>query len=277
MGIPYAEVIGDPVTQSKSPLIHRRWLRQLGLDGDFRATRVPAEELPAFLRERRRDPDWRGCSVTIPHKERMLPLLAALDPKAREIGAVNCIAPAAGGGLIGRNTDVDGVAAALGSVSIRGDKAVLIGAGGGARAALRYFAEQGAAEVAILVRDPDKAAHFARDDERGRILISPFDACDAALQGARVIVNASPLGMAGAPLMPARLLARVAAHARGATLFDMVYKPIETEFLKAGEANGGVTVDGLVMLVGQARTAFETFFGRPAPAADPALRHLLAT
>lgn len=276
MGVPYAEVIGDPVAQSKSPLIHRRWLRQLGLDGDFRATRVPAEELPAFLRERVRDPDWRGCSVTIPHKERVIPWLAALDPKAREIGAVNCIAPAAGG-LIGRNTDVDGVAAALEDAQLRGGKAVLIGAGGSARAALRYFAERGAAEVAILARDPDKAAHFARDDERGRILITPIEACGEAFEGARVIVNASPLGMAGAPLMPVRLLDGVAANARGATLLDMVYKPVRTDFLETGEANGGRAVDGLVMLVGQARAAFETFFGRPAPAADPALRHLLAT
>lgn len=276
MGRPWAEVIGDPIAQSKSPLIHRHWLRQLGLDGDFRATRVAADELADFLRERRSDPDWRGCSVTIPHKEKVLPLLAGLDPGAAEIGAVNCIAPSARG-LVGRNTDVDGVAAALDGAPLRGGKAVLIGAGGGARAALRHFADRGAAEVAILVRDPAKAAHFARDDSRGRVRVHPFDACAEAFAGACVIVNASPLGMAGAPSMPTPLLACVAANARGATLLDMVYKPVRTDFLAAGEENGGVAVDGLVMLVGQARAAFETFFGHPAPAADPALGDLLAT
>jgi shikimate dehydrogenase len=272
MGTPYAEVIGDPIAQSKSPLIHRRWLDQLGLVGGFRAVRVPAGELAAYLAERRQDPDWRGCNTTIPHKETVLPLLDRIEPGAREIGAVNCIAPGTGG-LVGRNTDIDGVAAALERARIQGAKAVLIGAGGGARATLRYLVGQGVSKLVILVRDPRKAAHFSGPG----VEVHSLEECGRAFEGASVIVNASPLGMAGSPAMPDHLLDCVAAHVPGATLFDMVYRPLRTQFLEVGEANGGIAIDGLVMLVGQARSAFETFFGQPPPAANQALRDLLAT
>ena len=272
MGMPYAEVIGDPIAQSKSPLIHCRWLDQLGLEGDFRAVRVAAGEVTAYLAARRQDPDWRGCSVTIPHKETVLPLLDRIEPGAREIGAVNCIAPGPDG-LTGRNTDIDGIASALEGAQIQGAKAVLIGAGGGARAVLRYFVEQGVAKLVILVRDPKKVAHFSGS----RVEIYAIEECRQAFEGASVIVNASPLGMAGSPAMPDHLLDCVAARARGATLFDMVYKPLRTQFLETGAANGAVTVDGLVLLVGQARSAFEIFFGQSPPAAGQALRDLLAT
>jgi shikimate dehydrogenase len=151
----------------------------------------------------------------------------------------------------------------------------LIGAGGGARAAFRYFVEQGVENIAIVVRDPARAAAFIEEAEGARVEIHPIDACEPAFAGAAAIVNASPLGMEGSPLMPPRLLEAVATHAGGATLFDMVYKPLRTDFLAAGEAAGGEAVDGLVMLIGQARAAFELFFGRPAPEADQALRDLL--
>lgn len=264
MGVPYAEVIGDPISHSKSPLIHRAWLGQLGLEGDFRATRVTAGGLRDHLALRRRDPDWRGCSVTIPHKETVLALLDDLAPAAREIGAVNCITPEETG-LIGFNTDVDGVAAALEGASVPGAKAVLIGAGGAARSALHYLLDAGAAEIGIVVRDPAKAAHFVQPGDPERVVIYPFGRSQRAFEGASILVNASPLGMAGAPPMPGHLLAHFAACAPGATLFDMVYKPVQTQFLKEGEANGGAAVNGLVMLTGQARRAFQAFFGHPAP------------
>jgi shikimate dehydrogenase len=276
MAVPYAEVIGDPIAQSKSPLIHRRWLEQLGLPGDYRATRVAREELGTYLAERRQDPSWRGCNVTIPHKERVLPLLDRLDPGTREIGAANCIVPGPEG-LAGRNTDIDGVAAALDGAEVRGRKAVLIGAGGSARAAFRYLTACRAATVAIVVRNPGKAAHFARQGTGTRVELHAMEACESAFEGAATVINASPLGMEGSPLMPPHLLDCVAAHARGAVFLDMVYKPLRTDFLRSAEANGGIAVDGLVMLIGQARAAFELFFGHPAPAADGALRDLLTT
>ena len=276
MGVPYAEVIGDPIAQSKSPLIHRHWLQALGLAGDYRAVRVPSAGLGDYLAERRRDPNWRGCNVTLPHKESVLSFLDHLDPDAQAIGAVNCVAPGPQG-LMGRNTDIDGIAAALDGAPVKSRKAVVIGAGGGARAALHYLREGEAARIAVLVREPGKAAHFADQDGGARVEIHHLDACDEALAGASIIINASPLGMAGSPVMPASLLESVAAYARGATLLDMVYKPVRTAFLEVGEANGGIAVDGLAMLVGQARAAFELFFGRPPPAPDRALRDLIAS
>ena len=89
----FAEVIGDPIAQSKSPIIHRHWLEQLGIEGDYMRTHIAVEELGPFLDRRRSDPNWRGCNVTIPHKERIIPLLAELDGGAAAIGAVNCLIP----------------------------------------------------------------------------------------------------------------------------------------------------------------------------------------
>ena len=103
----YAEVIGDPIVQSKSPAIHGYWLRRLGLDADYRAAHVTAEGLADYLASRRADPLWRGCNVTMPHKQAVIPLLDALDPLAARIGAVNTVVPE-DGRLIGYNTDAGG-------------------------------------------------------------------------------------------------------------------------------------------------------------------------
>ncbi len=275
MGVPYAEVIGDPIAHSRSPAIHKVWLAQLGLEGDCRATRVRADQLPAYFASRRADPDWRGCNVTIPHKRGVIPFLRSIDSVALAIGAVNCVTPGPDG-LNGRNTDLDGIAAALGDAELEAQKVTLIGAGGAARAAIRYLLGQKVGLIAIAVRDPDKAAKFREAEARTRVEIWPLADCDGALAGARAIINASPMGM-GADPMPPGLLAGLAAHAPGATLFDMVYEPLETEFLAVARANGGIPVDGLTMLIGQARPAFESFFGHPAPQGDGRLRDLLIT
>ena len=135
----FAEVIGDPVAQSKSPLIHKYWLDRLRSAGDYVRTRVPTDELASFLNLRRSDANWRGCNVTIPHKQAIIPLLDRLDSGGEAIGAVNCVVPE-DGALVGYNTDIDGVAAALDSVQLGGRKAALIGAGGAARAVVAYLA-----------------------------------------------------------------------------------------------------------------------------------------
>jgi len=106
--IPHAEVIGDPIAQSKSPAIHTHWLARLGMDGEYRATRVTGSELGHFLAERRADPSWRGCNVTMPHKQAVIGSLDRLDPLAERIGAVNTIVRDANGTLTGFNTDATG-------------------------------------------------------------------------------------------------------------------------------------------------------------------------
>jgi shikimate dehydrogenase len=273
--MPFAEVIGDPIAQSKSPLIHKHWLQLLDIGGDYFRSRVERADLQAFIADRRTDPDWRGCNVTVPHKGLIVPFLDELDASAAAVGAVNCVVRRKGR-LIGFNTDVDGVAAALDGTGFEGRDAILIGAGGAARAAVAYLAGRNAAGITVLARDPKKAESLRELAPRAAFEFLSLDDEDAP-RDPSAIINASPLGMVGSPEMPDSLLAMVAAHAAGATIFEMVYNPLETAFLSRGREAGGSTVDGLTMLVGQATKAFELFFGRNAPPADRQLRDLLTT
>jgi shikimate dehydrogenase len=269
----YGEVIGDPIAQSKSPIIHKYWLSELGTVADYVKTRVTTEELTGFIAGRRVDPKWRGCNVTIPHKQSVIPLLDRLDRGAKKIGAVNCVVPESRA-LTGYNTDIDGVAAALDETELEGAKAAVIGAGGGARALLAYLAARGA-QITILARNPEKAEPLrtlVRD-----LNILPLDQADEGFAGAAAIVNASPLGMAGAPPTPPELLEAVSRHAVGATLFEMVTTPAATPFLATGLTSAERIVDGLTMLIGQARRAFELFYGAVPPFGDEKLRDLLTT
>jgi shikimate dehydrogenase len=272
----FAEVVGDPIAQSKSPLIHKYWLDRLGIAGDYVRTLIAADELASFLDRRRSDADWRGCNVTIPHKQSIIPFLDRLDPRASAIGAVNCVVPE-DGAPAGYNTDIDGVAAALDSVELRGRKAALIGAGGAARAVVAYLASRAVGRITLVVRNPERAETLRPLAPGVDMLVLGFDDAEMAIGGAAAIINASPLGMAGGDPMPQSLLDAVRGHAAGATVFDLVTTPVETEFLMAGAAGGGHPVDGLAMLVGQAARAFELFFGAPAPPPDETLRDLLTT
>ncbi len=271
----YAEVIGDPISHSKSPLIHGFWLEKLGIAADYRACHVPSQDLPAYLASRRADPHWRGCNVTIPHKEAIGVLIDAPDAKALAIGAVNTVVPLPGGGLGGTNTDVDGVADAVGDLRLDGRHAVVIGAGGAARAAFAFLATRGCASVRVLARTPDKARRAAADCGLA-VDVFPFAAGTGAFAAATLVINATQLGMTGQDAMPGFVLDELALLAPGALVFDMVYAPLETALLAAARAQGARTADGLLMLVGQAAVAFGRFFGQAAPRAfDAELRERL--
>lgn len=275
MSVPFAEVIGDPIAQSKSPLIHKHWLALLAIEGDYLRTRVETESLKAFLTDRRTDPNWRGCNVTVPHKETIVPLLDEFDASAETVGAVNCVIPQ-DGRLIGFNTDVDGIAAALDATELEGRQAILIGAGGAARAAVAYLARRNVAGITVLARDPKKAESLRELAPRSAFQLAGM-ADDRAPSDPAAIINASPLGMVGCPPMPESLLSLIAHRASGATVFDMVYSPLETPFLSVGRNAGGHAVDGLTMLTGQAARAFELFSGQASPPPDQRLRDLLTT
>lgn len=280
---PYAEVIGDPIAQSKSPTIHNFWLGKLGIDAEYRAAHVRPDELADYLAARRADPLWRGCNVTMPHKQAVMPFLARIDPPADVIGAVNTILPAGGGELAGTNTDAPGFLEPLAAELAQTHyfrMARIIGTGGAARAIIAALAGQGFTLV-VAGRDPAKAralldelapgadhhaialAHFAGptdfafDDREG--------CCD-------LVVNASSLGMTGQPPLPFDW-----SHAPpGAIAYDIVTAPLDTPFLQAARAAGHRTVDGLSMLIGQAAVAFAKFFGQHAPREhDAELRKLL--
>lgn len=269
---PFAEVIGDPIAHSLSPAIHAFWLQRLGLSGSYRATRCTSDELEPFLASRRDDPTWRGCNVTMPLKQQAALLLDQLDSRAAATGAVNCIVPG-GVGLSGFNTDLDGVDAALGDENLAGRWAVVLGSGGAARAAVVALAKRGT-QVAVLARKGPRSA--AMTDLTPGLQVAPLYAGAEAFEGAAVIINATPLGMRGEAEMPLFILEHLGL-ARGALAIDMVSNPSRTEFLAAAHAAGLRTADGLTVLIGQARRAFELFFGCPPPPGDDELRARLTT
>ena len=268
----YAEVIGDPIAQSKSPAIHGFWIEQLGLDAAYRATRVTDAGLAAYLAERRADPAWRGCNVTMPHKQTILPLLDRLEPLARRVGAVNTVVRAADGKLVGRNTDVAGFLEPLGERLAQQHyfrMARVLGTGGAARAIVAGLAGEGFTLV-LAGRNPDKARALLNElDPQGEHHVAPLDhfaeptdfAFDDREGCCDLIVNASPLGMRGQPP-----LAFDWSHAPpGSLAYDIVTDPVDTAFLGDARAAGFETVDGLAMLIGQAAAAFTHFFGVAPP------------
>ena len=272
--MPYAEVIGDPIYQSKSPLIHNFWLSKLGLRGEYRATRVKAEGLRDFLTGRRDDPAWRGCNVTIPHKTAALGLADAALRTAERAGAANCLYRTARG-LVGENSDVEGVLESLDAGQREAGIVCLVGAGGAARAALHALDNAGMTELRILARKPERGQelldHFGLSGSVHRFLYAA-----TALRGADTVINASPLGMTGQQRMPTDIVDGLQWTADDALVFDMVYLPLETELLAAARHLGRTAVDGLTMLIGQADLAFQLFFHVPAPRQfDAELRALL--
>jgi shikimate dehydrogenase len=263
MGVPYAEVIGDPVAHSKSPLIHKFWLEKLGIEGDYRATRVAADELPAYLESRRLDRDWRGCNVTMPHKERIMPLLDTATRDARRIGAVNTVRKGKDGRLHGRNTDLHGICRSLDHLIEPDGPVVLIGAGGAARAAARALEANGAGEVTVINRSIERGQKLLRDFHLAGRATS-----DTVIPPARLVINAAP---------PYARFSLDSLRA-GAVLFDMVYDPPEGVILDGAASRGLRVVDGLAMLTHQASEAFSVFFRRARPAgSDAELRALLTS
>lgn len=268
--LPYAEVIGDPIAHSKSPMIHKHWLEAAGIEGDYRTAQIKPEDLRIYFEERRRDPAWRGCNVTIPHKQAVMTLLDRIDPDAERIGAVNTVVPEAGK-LIGYNTDYIGFLEPLRPLLAQNHlfrMARIFGAGGAAKAVALALHDHGFTNV-IIARDPDQARRlresFAPDDR----LIAPLDIFAAPTdfpfddrEGILdLVVNTTSLGMNGQP----PLLLDFSHVPPNAIIYDIVYAPLETPLLAEARARGLRTIDGLHMLIGQAAAAFGHFFGRPAP------------
>lgn len=265
---PYAEVIGDPIAHSKSPLIHGFWLQALGIEGDYRRAHVKPDDLAAYIAERRDDPNWRGCNVTIPHKLAVMDLVDDPGNIRGTIGAMNTIVRQKDGSLIGTNTDAAGFYSPLAELDLEGAPVAVVGAGGAARAVLFALARAGVGPVTILNRSPLKAMGLlATFGLKGDVV-----ALDAALPPVSLLVNGSSLGMTGQPPLDLDL----SPLPEGAIVYDLVYAPLQTGLLRAAEARGLDTVDGLDMLIGQAALAFELFFGRSPPEGrDDELRALL--
>jgi shikimate dehydrogenase len=286
---PYAQVIGDPIAHSKSPLIHNFWLAKLGIDAEYRACHVRPEELEGYFAQRRKDAAWRGCNVTMPHKEAVIPFLDLVADRAARLNAVNTVARDSSGQLQGTNTDIEGVAEPL-SKRKHSDYpnhvatyVQIIGAGGAARAAAMGAALAGYGDFDVFNRTTAKADRLAEmigaPRGKGRSLeeLGPIRNPEDGPGDQRyshVVINASSMGMDGSTPVPIDL-----AHYYPDTIvFDLVYSPLETPLLKQARELGLRTIDGLEMLVAQAAAAFELFFGQPAPREhDAELRALLTS
>ncbi len=254
-----AGLMGWPVMHSRSPKIHNFWLAEYGLNGTYVPLAIRAEGLRAALRALPAL-GFAGCNLTIPHKEAAFEIVDRVDPLARRIGAINCVVVAPDGSLDGYNYDGFGYIQSLLEAypNWRADAGpiVVIGAGGGARAVLVSLVDQGAQEIRLVNRSPERAQALARE------FGAPIEAVmwkerHAALAGAAMLINTTSQGMAGQPALDLALDKLPAS----ALVSDIIYVPRETPLLAAARLRGNRTVNGLGMLLNQARPAFQAWFG----------------
>jgi shikimate dehydrogenase len=266
-----AFVVGHPIAHSRSPLIHGHWLAEHGIPGSYQRLDVAPEAFPDFIRGLPAS-GYRGGNVTIPHKEAAFALADTLTPRAKAIGAVNTLVVEADGRIRGDNTDAPGFCAhldqSLGAAwpERAGGTAVVLGAGGAARAIVVGLAERGVRRIRVANRTASRAeAVAALAPGIGESLA--WDDLPAALAGAGLLVNTTALGMKGQP----PLVLDLAPMPADAAVADIVYAPLETDLLAAARRRGLAAVDGLGMLLHQAVPGFEAWFGLR-PAVTPALR-----
>lgn len=265
-----AGVMGWPISHSLSPRLHGFWLRAQGIAGSYEALPVKPDELRDALRALPGN-GFRGVNLTVPLKEAAPAIVDGMDDNARRIGAINLVTVEPDGTLFGRNTDAFGFSQNLlaAGFSPQGKAACVLGAGGAARAVLIALADMGYREIFLCNRTPERATALAQALSTARCAITPLAWNDAATAFSRcdLLVNATSAGMKGANDLSIDLTALPA----DATVTDIVYTPLETGLLRAARARGLKTVDGLGMLLHQARPSFHAFFGID-PAVTPDLR-----
>jgi shikimate dehydrogenase len=264
-------IIAWPVGHSRSPLIHNYWIKQHKLDAEYRREAVPPDGLKDFvthLRER----GYIGCNVTTPHKQAVM-ALAKPDERASAVGAANTLWYE-GEVLRATNTDVEGFLANLDSAAPGWDRglenAVVLGAGGGARAVVFALLARGASRVTVINRSAERAKELKKKFG-AKVQVAEWKEITGLLGGAGLLVNTTTLGMAGQP--PLELNLRCPASL---VVADIVYDPLETALLKMARERGLRTADGLGMLLHQAVRGFELWFG-VRPEVTPDLRKLVET
>ncbi len=251
-------VIGWPIEHSRSPVIHGYWLHTLGIEGSYTREPVRPEDLPFFLATLE-DRGLAGCNVTVPHKEAVLALAVDVDAAARAIGAANTLW-LSNGQLCASNTDAYGFMTYLNQKApqwCQRDAPVLIlGAGGAARAIVHGLLEAGVAKVIVCNRSFSRSealvGHFG-----ARVSAHPWEKRNEVAKSASVVVNTTTLGMKG----EGDAGIDFGGMSADTVVSDIVYVPLETEFLSRARSFGLVTVDGLGMLLHQAVPGFEKWFG----------------
>ena len=268
-----AGVIGWPVEHSLSPRLHGFWLERHKIDGAYVALAVRPPDLAGVLRVLPRI-GFRGANITVPHKEAALEVMDEVEPLARSIGAINTVVVRGDGTLEGRNTDAFGFLENLREGAPHWHAphkpVAVVGAGGAARAICVALLDAGVPELFLINRTKARAEGLAADLGEQVIPVS-WENHAEALGDSALLVNATTLGMKGEP----ETLLDLSKLPKSAVVTDIVYAPLETPLLKAARARGNPVVDGLGMLIHQARPGFEAWFG-VAPEADKGLReHLL--
>ena len=248
-----------PVAHSRSPVIHNYWLKAHGIRGSYVPLAVKPERLEDALRGLVAL-GFRGCNVTMPHKQTAMPLLDRVNETAKRIGAVNTIVVEADGTLSGFNNDGNGFVQSLRDAKAdwRGDAGpiLLLGAGGASRAVVVALLENGACEIRIANRTADKAQAIAKEFGAAVSTVA-WDDRSAALADVALLVNCTDRGMVGKDALEIDL-----SRLKPTTLTaDLIYTPLETPFLADARARGCVTVNGLGLLLNQARLAFKAWFG----------------
>jgi shikimate dehydrogenase len=272
-----AGVFGYPVDHSRSPRLHGFWLAQHRIDGAYVPFATHPRDLPRAIRALP-SLGFRGGNVTLPHKEPALGLVDEVSRTAQRIGAVNTLVVREDGSLYGDNTDGFGFLAHLQATQPhwqpKAGTAVLLGAGGAARAIVVALLECGVPSIVLANRTQRRAEELAEalgtalgDEVKGRLQVIPWHHREQALDGAGLLVNSTQLGQAGQPALEMDL----SALPKTATVYDIVYVPLETPLLAAARARGNAAVDGLGMLLHQARPGFAAWFGVE-PAVTPELR-----
>lgn len=267
-----AGVMGWPVMHSRSPRLHNYWLQKHGLVGAYVPLAIKADGLRAALRALPAL-GFSGCNLTIPHKEAAFDIVDRVDSLARRIGAINCVVVGADGSLEGRNNDgwgyVESIREAVPDWRADAGPIVMLGSGGGARAVLVALADQGAKEIRLVNRTLARAEALRRD-LGGPIRAVPWESRNDALDGAAMLVNTTSQGMVG----QAPLDIVLDKLPKDALVSDIVYIPRETPLLAAARQRGHRTVNGLGMLLNQARPAFQAWFG-VLPEVTPELRAMI--
>lgn len=268
---PRACIIGHPVKHSRSPLIHGHWLARYGLAGAYVHRDVMPEDLGRFIASLREN-GFVGANVTVPHKEAMFSLVDEITSRARAAGACNTLFYE-GERLIGDNSDGAGfvahLRASIGRSDIAFDKAVILGAGGGARGIVAALREAGVREIVLVNRNHERAQTLAALFADG-VRAMPWSEMAAALDGTDLLVNTTTLGMEGQPPLDIDLKPLPAT----AIVDDIVYVPLETPLLAQARTLGLLAVDGLGMLLHQAVPGFARWFGVE-PEVTPELRDLI--
>ncbi len=261
-----AGVVGNPIGHSLSPVIHGAWIEAAGLDAAYFAAEPERDGFRAFVRTPGPVPgfgraDFCGLNVTAPFKGEALAIADLASRRAQRAGAANLLIFETGGRVLADNTDGEGLLAAFAEQApgfdLGAGPVVILGAGGAARGAVAAFLDAGAPGVRLVNRSAGRAAALAAEFGATVEVIEP-NAMVAALADANAIINATP----AAPDIP---LGRAAASA---VAMDMVYRPVITPFLASAQAAGLRTVDGLAMLIGQARPSFTAFYGLEPPDVD---------